>query len=58
MEEIKIISSASAIIITLILSLIFLIIGFYYSKKNLGLNSYLVANRNIKTFSLTCSFVS
>ena len=58
MEELKIISSASAIIITLILSLIFLIIGFYYSKKNLGLNSYLVANRNIKTFSLTCSFVS
>ena len=58
MKEINIISSVSAIIITLVLSLIFLIIGFYFSKKKFGLNSYLVANRNIKTFSLTCSFVS
>jgi len=58
MEPINILSQSSAIILTLILSIIFLICGIYYSKKHKGLNNYLIANRNIGVFPLTASFIS
>ena len=35
-----------------------MIIGLIYSKKYLGLNNYLVANRSVGTFSLTTSFIA
>jgi len=58
MTSINILSQSSAVILTLILSIIFIVIGIYYSKKYKGLNNYLVANRDIGTFSLTTSLVS
>ncbi len=58
MVSLNILSQSNAIFITLIISIIFLASGFYYSRKHKGLNNYLVANRNIGVFSLTTSFVS
>ena len=58
MVSINILSQTAAILLTLILSIIFVVIGVYYSKKYKGLNNYLVANRDIGTFSLTTSLVS
>jgi len=58
MTSINILSQSSAVILTLILSIIFLASGIYYSRKHKGLNNYLIANRNIGVFSLTASFVS
>ena len=58
MLSINILSQTSAIILTFVLSIIFLASGIYYSSKHKGLNNYLIANRNIGIFSLTASFVS
>ena len=58
MEQINIISQSSAIILTLAISIVFVIIGLLYSKKFQGLNNYLVANRSVGTFSLTASLVA
>ena len=58
MTSINILNQSSAVILTLILSIIFLASGIYYSRKHKGLNNYLIANRNIGVFSLTASFVS
>jgi len=58
MVSINILSQTSAILLTLVLSIIFLASGIYYSSKYKGLNNYLIANRNIGIFPLTASFVS
>ena len=58
METTNILNQTPAILLALILSIIFVTIGIYYSKKYKGLNNYLVANRDIGTFSLTTSLVS
>ena len=58
MEQINIISQSSAIILTLAISIIFVIIGILYSKKYQGINNYLVASRSVGTFSLTASLVA
>ena len=58
MKTINILSQSSAISLIFILSIIFIVIGIHYSKKYKGLNNYLVANRDIGTFSLTASLVS
>ena len=58
MEQINIISQSSAIILTLAISIVFVIIGLLYSKKFQGLNNYLVASRSVGTFSLTASLVA
>jgi len=58
MEQINILTQSSAILLTLGLSIIFVILGVFYSKKYQGLNNYLVANRSIGTISLTCSLVA
>ena len=58
MGSINILSQSSSIILTLILSIIFITSGIYYSRKHKGLNNYLVANRNIGVFSLTTSLVA
>jgi len=57
-EQINILNQSSAILLTLCLSILFAILGIYYSKKYQGLNNYLVANRSIGTFSLTTSLIS
>ena len=58
MEKINIISQPAAILLTLIISISFVVIGVIYSKKYRGINNYLVANRSIGFFSLTTSFVA
>jgi len=58
MVQIDILSQSSAILLTLGLSIIFVMLGVFYSKKYQGLNNYLVANRSIGTFSLTSSLVA
>ncbi len=58
MEQINILNQSSAILLTLCLSIVFAILGIFYSKKYQGLNNYLVANRSIGTFSLTTSLIS
>jgi len=58
MESINILTQSSAIILTIVLSLVFLILGIFYSRKYKGINNYLVADRSIGTFSLTTSLVA
>jgi Na+/proline symporter len=58
MESINILTQSSAIILTIVLSLAFLILGIFYSRKYKGINNYLVADRSIGTFSLTTSLVA
>ena len=58
MEQQNILNSTSAIILILLISFSFILIGFFYSKKFKGLNNYLVASRSVGTFSLTTSFIA
>ena len=58
MEQINILNQSSAVLITLLISLAFVVIGIIYSKKYQGLQNYLVANRSVGTFSLTTSLVA
>ena len=58
METLNILNQTTSILLTFFLSIAFVICGIFYSKKYKGLNNYLVANRNIGTFSLTASLVS
>ncbi len=58
MDQINILNQSSAILLTLIISIIFVIVGLVYSKKYQGLNNYLVASRSVGTISLTTSLVA
>ena len=58
MESLNIITQTNAIVLIVLICSIFTVIGLLYSKNFLDLNNYLVANRTIKTVSLTASFVS
>ena len=58
MNNLNIIDQVTAIILVITLSLLFIFVGIYYSKKFKGLNNYLVANRSIGTLSLTSSLVA
>ena len=58
MEKSYFISQSSSLILVTIVSLIFVILGIYHSKKYQGLNNYLIANRNTGLFSLTMSLTA
>ena len=58
MENLNIITETNAILLIVLICFIFTTIGLLYSKNFLDLNNYLVANRAIRTISLTASFVS
>ncbi len=58
METINLISQTYAIVIIFLISLFFVILGIFYSKNFLDLNNYLLANRSVKTISLTMSLVA
>ena len=58
MEQINTLSQSTAILLTLTISITFVIVGIIYSIKYKGLDNYLVANRSIGTFSLTTSLVA
>ena len=58
MDKSYFISQSTSLSLVIIISLIFAILGLYYSKKFQGINNYLTANRNIGFFSLTTSLVA
>ena len=58
MDNLNLLNTSTTIILTLTLSFLFIVIGIFYSKRNKGLDNYLVANRSVNTFSLTSSFVA
>ena len=58
MDKTYFISQSTSLIFVIIISLIFAILGLYYSQKFQGINNYLTANRNIGLFSLTTSLVA
>ena len=58
MDKTQFISQSTALILVIIISLIFTILGLYHSRKFQGINNYLTANRNIGFFSLTTSLVA
>ena len=58
MDKTYFISQSISLTLVIVISLIFLVLGLYHSKKYQGLNNYLTANRNIGIFSLTTSLVA
>jgi len=51
-------TQTSSLTLVIVISLIFVFLGLYNSKKHQGLNNYLTANRNIGLFSLTTSLTA
>jgi len=58
MDNTYFISQSISLALVVVVSLLFVILGIYYSKKYQGLNNYLTANRNIGLFSLTTSLTA
>jgi len=58
MDKTYFISQSTSLTLVIIISLIFVFLGIYHSKKYQGLNYYLTANRNIRLFSLTTSLTA
>ena len=58
MDKIYFLSQSTSLIIVILISLIFAVLGIFHSKKFQGINNYLTANRNIDLFSLTTSLVA
>ncbi len=58
MDKTYFLSQSTSLILVIAISLIFVFLGLYNSKKYQGLNSYLTANRNIGLFSLTTSLTA
>ena len=58
MESINIISKTYAVILVLLITSLFSLVGIIYSKKYLNISNYLVASRSINTFYLSTSFIA
>ena len=58
MEKLYFINQNTALILVLLTSLLFAVIGIFYSRKYRGYSNYLTAGRNIGTLSLTTSLVA
>jgi len=58
MDKIYFISQSTSLLLVIVISLTFTILGIYHSKKFQGINNYLTANRNIGFFSLTTSLIA
>ena len=58
MEQLHFINPETALILVLLSSLLFVVIGILYSRKYRGYSNYLTAGRNIGTLSLTSSLVA
>ena len=58
MDQLNLINQSTSILITLGISILFIVFGISYSKKHQGLNNYLIANRSVGIFSLTSSLVA
>jgi len=58
MDKTYFLSQSTSLILVIVISLIFAVLGLYHSKKFQSINNYLTANRNIGLFSLTTSLVA
>jgi len=58
MDKTYLVSQSTSLVLVIIISLIFTILGLYHSKKFKGINNYLTANRDVGLFSLTTSLVA
>ena len=58
MDKTYFLSQSISLTLVILISLIFVLLGFYNSKKYQDLNNYLTANRNIGLFSLTTSLTA
>jgi Na+/proline symporter len=58
MDKTYFLNQATSLILVIVISLTFVFLGLYISKKYQGLNNYLTANRNIGLFSLTTSLTA
>ena len=58
MDKTHFLSQSTSLTLVILISLIFVFLGLYNSKKYQGLNNYLTANRNIGLFSLTTSLTA
>jgi len=58
MDKSYFISQSTSLSLIIVISLIFVLLGIYHSKKYQGLENYLTANRNIGLFSLTTSLTA
>ena len=58
MDKTHFLSQSTSLTLVITISLIFVLLGLYISKKYQGLNNYLTANRNIGLFSLTTSLTA
>ena len=58
MDKTYFLTQTSSLTLVIIISLMFVFLGLYNSKKHQGLNNYLTANRNIGLFSLTTSLTA
>ncbi len=58
MDKTYFLTQSSALSLIIVICLIFLSLGIYYSKNYLGLKNYLTANRNIGFLSLTTSLTA
>ncbi|MBT5213341.1 MAG: GerAB/ArcD/ProY family transporter [Pelagibacteraceae bacterium] len=58
MDKTYFISQSTSLSLVIVISLIFIVLGLYHSKKFKGINNYLTANRDVRLFSLTTSLVA
>ena len=58
MSKTYFLSQSTSLTLVILISLIFVFLGLYNSKKYQGLSNYLIANRNIGLFSLTTSLTA
>tara|TARA_B100001123_G_scaffold246707_1_gene275673 strand:+ start:587 stop:2029 length:1443 start_codon:yes stop_codon:yes gene_type:complete len=58
MDKSYFLSQSTSLTLVISISLIFVFLGLYNSKKYQGLNNYVTANRNIGSFSLTTSLTA
>ena len=58
MDKTHFISQSSSLLLVILISLVFAVLGIYHSKKFQGINNYLTANRNVNFFSLTTSLIA
>ena len=58
MDQTNFLSQNLSLLLILTVSIAFALIGLIYSKKYLGLNNYLTANREVGVLSLTTSLVA
>ena len=58
MDKSYFLNQTFSLLLLITICLIFAVLGIYHSKKYLGINNYLTANRNIELLSLTISLVA